>query len=101
MQRLISVLSILCLGLSAAAQPAAESFDRMLARYNNDRSMPLDVKESSVQDHAGVQVHDLTYANPLGWTRARVLSGSARTRALRGCAFRALDDAGVASQESQ
>ena len=34
--------------------------------YDYDRTMPLDVKESGVEDRDGVRVHDVSYASPKG-----------------------------------
>src|SRR5688572_4840310 len=54
---------VLCWASPAAAQMSAEDLARDLWY---DAKAPLEVKESRVETRAGVAVHDLTYASPMG-----------------------------------
>ena len=51
---------------AAVVTCAAQSYDDLVKRFNYDRSAPLDVLETSVQDRSDVQVHDISYASPKG-----------------------------------
>lgn len=45
---------------------AQDSYSQAVKHFDYDAQAPLDVKEISVQDRAGVRVHDITYASPKG-----------------------------------
>jgi len=45
---------------------AQDSYSQAVRHFDYDPHAPLDIKEISVQDRAGVKVHDITYASPKG-----------------------------------
>jgi cephalosporin-C deacetylase-like acetyl esterase len=45
---------------------AQDSNSQAVKHFDYDAHAPLDIKEVSVQDRAGVKVHDITYASPKG-----------------------------------
>jgi cephalosporin-C deacetylase-like acetyl esterase len=45
---------------------AQGSYSQALKHFDYDANVSLDIKEISVQDRAGVEVHDITYASPKG-----------------------------------
>jgi dienelactone hydrolase len=45
---------------------AQDSHREAAKHFDYDAGAPLDVKEISVQDRAGVRIHDITYASPKG-----------------------------------
>ena len=47
-------------------QSTGAEISKDLARFEDDRSALLNVKELSIQDRGGVTVHDMTYASPRG-----------------------------------
>ncbi|MBV9624631.1 MAG: hypothetical protein JOZ14_11680 [Acidobacteria bacterium] len=55
-------LVVACCGL-ALAQPARET---LLPHWDYDQLAPLELKEEKVQDSGGVQVHQISYAAPVG-----------------------------------
>ncbi|MGA2600822.1 MAG: hypothetical protein ABSH09_27965 [Bryobacteraceae bacterium] len=44
----------------------AQSFEELAHHFDYDSALPLDVQETNVSEHSGVQVHDIGYASPLG-----------------------------------
>ncbi len=58
--------AIASLMLLAATTLTAQSYDALVKRFDYDRNRPLDVREAAVQDRAGVTVHDISYASPMG-----------------------------------
>jgi dienelactone hydrolase len=45
---------------------AQDSYSQAVKHFDYDPHAPLDIKEISVQDRAGVKVHDITYTSPKG-----------------------------------
>jgi dienelactone hydrolase len=43
-----------------------DSYSKAVMHFDYDTQAPLDIKEISVQDRAGVTIHDITYASPEG-----------------------------------
>ncbi len=58
--------AIALLLMVAATSAAAQSYEALVKRFDYDRSRPLDVREAGVQERAGVKVHDISYASPMG-----------------------------------
>ena len=44
----------------------AQSYQEILKRFDYVASAPLDVRETGVETRSGVQVHDISYASPMG-----------------------------------
>ncbi len=42
------------------------SYEELVTRFDYDNRAPLDLRERSVEDRAGVRVHDISYASPKG-----------------------------------
>jgi dienelactone hydrolase len=64
----LSVVAAACclMPLAAAENPGGKSFEQLSRLYDYDRKAPLDLKESGVSTRDGIQVHDISYASPLG-----------------------------------
>jgi cephalosporin-C deacetylase-like acetyl esterase len=58
--------AILLMSLLFESAFARASYSQAVKHFDYDASAPLDIKEISVQDRAGVKVHDITYASPRG-----------------------------------
>ena len=66
---LVKVFPALLMGvIGGALQPALaqDSYSSAVKHFEYDAHAPLDIREVSVQDRTGVQIHDLTYASPRG-----------------------------------
>jgi len=52
----------------ALLEPALgqDSYSKAVEHFDYDTSTSLDIKETSIQERAGVTVHDITYASPRG-----------------------------------
>jgi cephalosporin-C deacetylase-like acetyl esterase len=45
---------------------AQDAYSQAVRHFDHDTHAPLDIKEISVQDRAGTEVHDITYTSPKG-----------------------------------
>jgi dienelactone hydrolase len=46
--------------------PSKAPFETLSRLYDYDRKAPLDLKESGVETRGGIQIHEISYASPLG-----------------------------------
>lgn len=67
----MKVLTFLVLLLLVPAF-AQESYDQLLRHWDYDKTAPLNIKQTGVQDRDGVKVYDVTYSSPVGDRRAAV-----------------------------
>ena len=58
--------------LATTTAIAQESYDQLLKHWDYDRSTPLAVQETGVQDRGGIKIHDITYAAPAGERAASI-----------------------------
>jgi dienelactone hydrolase len=61
----MKALTFLVLLLLAPAF-AQEAYDQLLRHWDYDKTAPLNIKQTGVQDRDGVKVYDVTYASPIG-----------------------------------
>lgn len=61
MFRLLCVVTLL---LSSCF--AQQSYSDLLKHWDYDKSAPLEIKESGVQNRDGIAIHDISYATPVG-----------------------------------
>ena len=69
MKRILLSLTMLSLTagiLLVACAGAQATFEQRARLFDYDAKAPLDVREGSVEEVEGVQVHDITYASPKG-----------------------------------
>ena len=64
MKTLAAGLLVVLLLQSAVSQE--ESYSQLAKHFDYNRDAPLDIKEVSVEDRAGVKIHNITYASPQG-----------------------------------
>jgi dienelactone hydrolase len=62
-------LLLLLLALPALGQGVSDEF---LQYWSYDKSAPLNVKQTGIEDHQGIKVHDITYSSPVGQRSAVV-----------------------------
>ncbi len=52
--------------IAAVLMGPPQNFQELARHFDYDRSAPVDVRETGVEDRAGVRVHDISYASPAG-----------------------------------
>jgi cephalosporin-C deacetylase-like acetyl esterase len=65
MKKIIHLLLLIAL-LGGTVVTQSEDFSKLRRMSLYDRKMPLDVKETGVENRDGIQVHDISYASPKG-----------------------------------
>jgi dienelactone hydrolase len=58
-----AALLLVLLTLPAVGQGVSDEF---LQHWNYDKSAPLNIKQTGVEDHKGIKVYDITYFSPVG-----------------------------------
>jgi cephalosporin-C deacetylase-like acetyl esterase len=58
---LAALLLLIAYGIQASAQGEQESYEKLLKRFDYDKSAPLDLRETGVVERDGVKIHDLSY----------------------------------------
>lgn len=58
-----SLLLLLCLITTSFSQ---ESYDKLVRRFDYDKSTPLDIKQNGVEERDGVKIYDISYASLKG-----------------------------------
>lgn len=58
-----SLLLLLCLVTTSFSQ---ESYDKLVRRFDYDKSTPLDLKQNGVEERDGVKIYDISYASLKG-----------------------------------
>ena len=59
------LLALLLLA-STFAFAQQQSYEQLLKHWDYDRNIPLNVKDAGAKDHEGIEVHDISYASPVG-----------------------------------